>query len=233
MNINLLEALTLFALNSEKGKFYNNLAYYTYSLIGAVFLELAIQKRIALDNKKVRVLNSERTGDAIFDDVLEKIQKSKREKSIKHWIMKLHQYSSSKIKKQTLKALVRKNILREEEKVILGIFKQKRYFLKKNSIKDNLKKRLDKLLTYSSKGDGNDLMLLSLVHTAQLTKIVFGKEKAKTYQNKIEKLTSEENVSNTLSKTIDAIQEEILAATTVAILAAATTITTTSVATNS
>lgn len=233
MNINLLESLTILALDDEKGKFYNNLVYYTYSLIGAIFLEMALQKQIVLENKKVKLINSKKTGNGIFDEVLEEIQKSKKERSVKHWIMKLHQYKSSKIKKQTLKQLVEQNILREEEKKILGLFKQKRYFLQKRNVKDDLKRRLENLLTYSSKMNAKDLMILSLVNLAQLNKEVFGKEKAKTNEKRIKELTTQENITSILSDTIDVIQEEIMAATTIAILAASTSITTTSVAVNS
>lgn len=86
MNLNLIDQLTLLALDDKKGTFIADSTSYSYAIAGAVIMELALEERIDLSGEKVIVKDTSKTGDTIIDTHFELIIGSVKERKVRSWV---------------------------------------------------------------------------------------------------------------------------------------------------
>ncbi len=74
MQLRLAEELLLIALDDEKGTIISS-AYLAigYGLAGAILMEMAENKKIEIEGKKIKLVNPGLTGDFVIDRAVEMI----------------------------------------------------------------------------------------------------------------------------------------------------------------
>lgn len=127
--LTLPESLLLLALDDESGSVdWHARGGPPYALAGAVLTELAVRERIAIDGKKVQVVDASPLGDEALDLALFRIAASKKPHDAKHWAGDLARGRGDRsIRDALTRSLVERGIVREEERRILRIFRLKRY----------------------------------------------------------------------------------------------------------
>lgn len=224
MNLNLVDQLTLLALDDEKGNFITDSFSFAYGLAGAIILELSLQERIIVEGKKLKVRSEVNCGDALLDHFLDKISSSKKERSIQTWVETIGE-KYTYIKEGTVEKLIKEGILRREEQKILWIFSVDKFPTENAKPENLLRKRLNDILLNEREVDMQEIMLISLIDMCELNNEVYGKERAKELKKKIKGIIEKGQLSSSIGKAVKEIHETLMAV--MVILMASTVITTT------
>lgn len=212
MNLSLIDQLTLLSLDDESGSFIADSTTYSYSLAGAILLELSLHNRIEVIHKnKVLVKDKLNTGDALLDEYLHLMAQSKKEKTIQDWIEIIAEHAD-KVKQHTIDKLIKEDILTQKEEKILWVFTVHKYPAQNSEPEDTLKQRLNRIIENNEPAQLNDIMLLSLVDTCELYNEIFGKEKAKEYQKRLKVLIKDVEISAIMNQTVKEVHEAMQAA---------------------
>lgn len=217
MELNLVEALILIALDDEKGRFIADPMYLSYGIGGAVILELSLQGRIEFVNDRVKVINASPLKDLLLDTCLNEIKNTTKDKRISHWISKFG-HKSGKIKKEIIQHMVERGVLEVKEQTILWVFTKNNYPAQNSNAENAVREQLKAVVLQHHEPDERDVLLLSLIDASKLTKEVFGvAAKERQTKNRIKQLVEGEKVSKSIKKaiaaTLMAINAAIMAST--------------------
>ncbi|MCF8372378.1 MAG: GPP34 family phosphoprotein [Bacteroidales bacterium] len=215
MELTLSEKILLIALDDEKGHLVNLGSNMQFGLAGAILMELAAQKKIDVREKTVHLTQPGPVSNSILNEAISLIRQSSKPRKLNYWIMKFSN-RATKWKKMILKSLVYKHILVEKEKRFLGIIPYKRYPMVNPSYENEVKNRIRKITMQGSVANEEELMLIGLVHTCDLSSEIFqDKSERKIAKKKMKELSAH----NPYSKVIDETQAAITAAIVVSIAA--------------
>lgn len=212
----LAEELLLLALDDDKGTVVSSAASIEYGLAGAILSELTMMERLELKDGKVTVAEGGSTDVSFLDDALDEIKHSEKSKDVKHWISHFADWKGV-MKKEIIKTLVDKDILKEEEKKVLWVFNQTVYPTAFNRPEQEIRKRVNEAVFENGNPDARTAMLLNLIKSCSLVKEVFGKEKNDEASKRIEKIAEENNYSKAVKKSIEEMEAAIMIACTTAI----------------
>lgn len=202
--IPLTQKLYLLAIHPEKG----GLISASYSvmnivLIGALFLELFLNKNISFDQKKVVFLN-DKTTDPLHRFLLEKLKQKQNSVKVSTWISKLH-FSQKYIRSEVQKALVDRRIIKMEPHQFLFFKWQKSKIINKQPL-FNLISEIEHQIFRGAETE-EEIMLLSMLKPAGLIKRIFPeREKRNRAVEKLKNLMVENQVSVAVSEAIAAAQ---------------------------
>ena len=200
--ISLSQKIYLLSIHPKKGGIVGSAqSALNYILIGAVLLELSMDKKIEFVNKKIVVKNS-KSSNPLHQFLLKKLAKSKRELKISIWISKLT-FSAKHIKREVRNELLKKRVIRVVQKRFIFFSWQQPEILNFQL----LYKLLAKIDSEVFKGTKNpeDLVLLSLIIPAGLLKRIFPeKEKRKRAKQKLNVLLNKNQLSLAVKNAIAA-----------------------------
>ncbi len=219
MTLNLVEQLTLLALDDEKGTFLTDALYFGHAIGGTILMQLVSDNLIQIENKKLIPISETKLDDLIFGPYLSAIQESKKPRSLEHW-MSYFSSHASKTTNACVETLMAKGLLEKQESKLLWVFTQKKYPAVDSSLENDLKKRLLKIAESRQKPNEDDLLLIQLIEICELGKTVYGKENNKRYKTLLKNLVKENKLSNDISNQIQATQAAIIASITAANTAA-------------
>ncbi|MCK4568700.1 MAG: GPP34 family phosphoprotein [Bacteroidales bacterium] len=210
MELSLKEKFVILAYDPTKG---NNLAsnYIGYGIAGAMLLELAGMKKISIDNKKIKLLDSHKTGDDLLDHAIEIIRNSSKPFKVKALIGKI-QNKPAKYKKPIINGLVKKRYLRKVHKKFL-IFPYKRYPSANPGYRNNLVEYVRRLVLRKTESDSDIPFLVGLAGACRFSgKFFRTKEERKTAKTRIKEIVKESEVDQAIDETIKAVQAAVMAA---------------------
>lgn len=209
MKINLIDQLTLLSLDDQTGNFTTDYTAYSYSIAGAVLMELSLHNRIEIYHQnKILVKDTTPTGDALIDIYLDKIVQAKKEQPINEWLSSIADDIEA-IKQKAITKLIEQKILIQKDEKVLWLFTVHKYPAQNHQPEDHLKLLLQTILDNDIAPQLNECMLLSLIDACQLYSEVFGKEKAKAYEQKVKRLINNGRLSNMMNQTVKEVHEAI------------------------
>jgi len=229
MNLTLTEKLLLLALDDETGVFNHWASGFEYALAGSILLELSMVGKIELTDKKIKPISNTSINDDLLMPYLNMISDSGKIRKIDYWINKIANKASD-IKAVLTSRLIKKRILREEEKKILWIFTSKRYPATNSKPENEVRRQLNAIVDSRATPEMEDLMLISMIDICNLNNEVYGKEKAKASKERIKKLVEQSKTNAMINSTVKEIHAAIMAAV---VLMIATSVITTSVSAGS
>lgn len=209
MNLNLVDKLTLLALDDDKGTVVANTMMFPYALASAIILELALLNRIEIVDKKVKVIDVASTNEPIVDAHFEKIKTSSKERTIKHWVQNFGT-KGSKIKNASIEKMVSADILSKVEGKILWVFTTHKYPTQNPEPELDLRKKLTEIIAEEAQANLEELILLNLVVSSDLVKEVFGPVNVKETKAKIKELAQHSASAKSMHKAIKTIHDELM-----------------------
>lgn len=209
MNLNLVDQLTLLALDDEKGNFVADSFSFAYGLAGAIILELSLQNKIEIREKKIEVNSHKTCGDLLLDHFMDQIRNSKKKRDIQSWVQIIGDKLSF-VQEETVKKLIGDGILRKKEEKILWVFSNDKYPTINAKPENELRKRLNDILLNDRNLDLKESMLISLIDMCSLNKEVFGKEGAKEYEKKIKAIIENAKLSSEVGKAVQEIHDALM-----------------------
>lgn len=213
----LAEDLLLIALDDDDGTVpWQHSTALPNGLGGALLMDLVLQERIDVIDKKVAVMSAASTGDDILDEALVTIGESKRQRDAKHWVSKLG--GRSGLKEQLARCLVERGILEEQEKVYLWVFRSNRFPTTNPEVEASLRQQIHDVVLSGEDPDERTMMLLSLVYACDLGDVLFTRDERKQAKERIKHLVEDEMFGKAVGQVISDIYTVVMiAATTAAI----------------
>lgn len=217
--LTLYEEVLLLALHDKKGTIACG-TYHGIAMGAGILSELLLAQRVVVDveGKKsfLRLVDGRVTGDEILDEAIGKIEDARRRASVQTWVTRFA--AIRKLKQRVTQQLCRKKILRETEKQILLFFTQRIYPTRTFGPERQIVARLRDAIFRSGRDlDERTLILLTLARHANLLPVLFDKQRLKSRQAHIEKLTDGQAMDGATRGAVEAAQAAIMVATVIPI----------------
>ncbi len=221
MELTLKQKFVIIAYDSVKG---TNLAsnYIGYGIGGAILLELAGLKKINIEDNKIKLLDSHKTGDQLLDETIGLLSKSSRPMKVKALISKI-QARPKHFKRPIVEGLVEKRYLREIRKKFL-IFPYRRYPSANLSYHKDLVEYIRRLVLRNDGADPDIAMLTGLAGACKFSPKFFKtREERKKAKVRIKEIVKDSQIDKAIDETIKAVQAAVLiSVTTTAVFSAST-----------
>jgi len=157
-------------------------------LAGAWIMDLILREKLLIEGKKLRVIDTNSTGDEYLDEILSIIKDSEKIRKLNRWVDLLSRRHIFQNYTLALKRLESQGILKFEGKVTARIFYKFSYDFTKPEVKQSLLEQIQKVLIDNLDPDTELLCLLSLLRISSLINVCISKENRKVAKNRIEDL---------------------------------------------
>lgn len=180
------------------------------ALVGAVLMDLAMHDRIDNDLEKLMLVDATPLGEPALDHVLARIAEEKdQERSVRDWIDRLAPEAET-IRELSLKRLIERGILREEEGRFLWVFSTRRYPLIDNKEQTEVKLRIAQILMTDDIPDARDVAILNLADACGLLHEVFSSHELSRLEERIEQLTRLDLIGQAVNATIEELRAALV-----------------------
>ena len=214
MELNLIEKLTLLALDDEKGTLVADSTIFSYAIGASVLLELLLNNKIDISKSKIHVVDKKKTDNSILDNYLNILIDSTKEKSLSNWI-EIFGNKAKQIKLDTIDNLIKANILTKKEQRFLWVFNTHKYPTQNAKPENELRKRINEIILNDKKPTLNEVLLISLIDSCGINKEVFGDKYSKEAGKKIKLITNNNTVAKAIHKSIEEVYNTLIAVITV------------------
>lgn len=208
--LRLFEELFLLALDDDKGVVIAFAgASLNYGLAGAVLAELALLKRVRVNEKRrLEVVDTTQVGDEILDQALQQLMASEHYKKIDFWVNSFAA-QLKKIRARMGDRLVDSGVLTREDGHFLWVTPMPTNMQFNGTVKYAIKQRVRNIVLGCETSDLHDLGLLSLLQASKLTKLVFTRDERRTARRHIYQLVVREAMINPVAQTMEEIAEAV------------------------
>lgn len=199
MELNLAEELLLLALDAESGEILLSVSTaIPYGLVGAILMELHLNKKIKIENDKIECLDCTSTGNDIFDEVLGLLKSSHKAESPKYWIRSINSHIDDLVDR-LIAVLVHKGVLKKEEKRILWIIPVDRFPAKDVLPEVHTRILIRSIVLENAEPTQRNIALLSLVKSTNMIDELFLKDERKQATNIINEYIENESIGKAIS----------------------------------
>jgi Golgi phosphoprotein 3 len=218
MNKKVTEYFFVLALNADTGYYRVSGNYLSYGVLGAMLMDLALNDKIDLDGKFVRLKDASITGLPVYDKMLDSIRASSKSRTIKYWLRKFV-FKASWYRKELQKLLVNNATLKQEQKRFIGI-PYSIYFPANIPDTDRLVYRLKDILLYNKVAEEHELMFLGLAYACRMHRSMAKESQERRRIRKALVIYIKENpVASDVRKSIQEIHAAITASISAAVIA--------------
>lgn len=215
----LAQDLILLALDDQTGKIRSTAsAALSYSLMGAVLLDLVLQGKLTIANDYLVVADDSATGDDFLDQCFNEVLTAPHARKVRFWVNHWRSKYSG-FRKVVLQNLVELGVLTRQEQQVLWIFPVERYFLIDPSIQQALADHIRAAVLEDRGLDSRTAALISLIQTSHLINPLFAPEERREARLQIKAISSGERVGKAVSEAIANAQAAITASITTVIVA--------------
>lgn len=146
-----------------------------YAMGAALLMELSLCNRIDTDLTTLKVISTKPTGNALIDDMLQKLQEKPEPQLTSFWLKQVTE-PEGQLAELVLAQLIRKGILKQENRRILWVFEVHRYSLMNDCDVKEVRARLRELILSDDIPDPRDAVLISLGKACGLLNDLFTPE---------------------------------------------------------
>src|SRR5260370_39281593 len=112
--LSMLEEVVLLAVNEQTGELRSTREFGTaYALVGAVFFDLALARKIDTGEEEIHLIDTTPAGDPMLDSVVARMAQRPDLKTVRDWIENLF-LSCRDLEGEALRSLIDQGILRHE-----------------------------------------------------------------------------------------------------------------------
>ncbi len=185
----LSEEILLLALDDEKGHVGMGVCItLDTALAGAQLLDLAIAKRITIEDKRVIPLHGPPLEDPVLAAALARIREENEPKKAEKIIPKL----TKGLRKRLLAQLVEKGLVREDERKVLGFISKNRYPEANGAVEDELRRRLRDVILVERTPDERTAALAAVIQAADLESLIMNRQERKASKQRLKELAERE-----------------------------------------
>jgi hypothetical protein len=210
-SLKLSEKLFCLAVNPRNGGILMNASSaLSMTLTGSVFVELLKSEVISIEKGIVHLENPMIQNEEIHEFFLNRIRLRAKDRKLRNWISYFN-VRGRKIQKLFIRSLVRKNVLRTEEKRILFIPYEKVYLMDRELV-ENIRKDIEiTLLNLAGSSDDSIILSVMIAKTNLLSRIFPDRERRKVAARNLKKLP-DSDISKAVQDAIDMMHAAVYAA---------------------
>lgn len=196
------EEILLLLLDDETGKMESvHPTVMEMLMAGAAMMDLAMRGRIDCDLEKVFVTSREPTGEPMLDLAFEDFLNVQESLHPRQWIQRLSD-QGLEFRERSLKRLVQRGILREEEKKFLWVFGSRRYPVVDDHEEREVKMRLLDVLLSDTIPDPRDVVLICLADAVDVFQIILSARELRHADKRIQQVRKLDLIGQAMSEEI-------------------------------
>jgi len=207
--LTMLEEIVLLAVDERNGRLRATSEFGTaYALVGAVFFDLALARRIDTGTEELQVIDVTPTGNATLDRFLSELAKNPGLTTVSACIeFMFHQRRD--LEGEALQSLIARGILRHEKSKMLWVIDVERFPLVDNRPQQHVKIRLAEAILGDGIPDNRDIMLVSLAEPCGLLSYVLSDAELENRRARIRMLCNLETISRKVNEAIVELDKNI------------------------
>jgi len=200
--LTLLEEVVLLAVDERSGQLRSAREFGTaYALVGALFFDLALARKIDTGTEDVQVLDATPTGNPALDRLLAEMAGRPEVPTVRDWIEAMFQRRDD-LEGYALASLAERGILRHEKSKRFWIVNVERFPLVDNGPHRQLKARLAEAVLTDNIPETRDIMLVSLAAPCGLLGCVLSEAQLTARRERIRLLCTLETISRQVTDAI-------------------------------
>ena len=200
--LTMLEEVVLLAVDERNGNLRSTREFGTaYALVGAVFFDLALARKIDTDTETIHIIDRTPTGHPTIDRVLAQMSERPDLRTVRDWIEELF-IQHDDLEGQALGSLISSGVLRHEKSKLLWIIDVERFPLVNNQPHQHVKLRLAHAILSDAIPETRDIMLVSVAEACGLLGYIVSDAELKSRQERIQVLTGLETISRKVREAI-------------------------------
>lgn len=212
-DLKLSEKLFCLSVNPKNGGILMNAAAaLSMTIAGSVFVELLKKELVSIENGVVHLVKPTIQNDEIHEFFLKPIRLREKDRKIRTWISWFNA-RGRKIRKLFLRDLVRKNVLRIEEKRFLFIPYDKVY-IRDRELVESIRKEVETTLLGKSSPTDDSIILAVMAGKTNLLQRVFPERAQRKEATRNLKKLPETPVSKAVQEAIQMMHAAVVAAAT-------------------
>jgi hypothetical protein len=207
--LTMLEEVVLLAVDERNGGLRSTREFSTaYALVGAVFFDLALARKIDTGTEEIQVIDTTPTGNATLDRVLEHMSSRKDLKTVTAWIEEIF-HKREDLEGEALQSLIAQGILRHEKSKLLWIIDVERFPLINNKPQQHVKLRLAQAILSDDIPETRDIMLVSIAEPCGLLEYVLSESTIALRRKRVQTLCNLETISRKVSDAIVSLESTL------------------------
>lgn len=200
--LTMLEEVVLLAVDERTGNLRSTREFGTaYALVGAVFFDLALARKIDTDTETIQIIDSTPTGNPTMDRVLAAMGQKPDLTSVRQWIEEIFLHRRD-LEGEALHRLIESGILRHEKSKLLWVIDIERFPLVNDKPQQHVKTRLAHAILSDDIPDTRDIMLVSIAEPCGLLPYVLADEQIDARKERIRMLSNLETISRKVTAAI-------------------------------
>ncbi len=200
--LTMLEEVVLLAVDEQTGNLRSTREFSTsYALVGAVFFDLALAKKIDTDTESIHIIDRSPSGSAVLDGVLAQMAAMPHLTTVREWIEHLF-HQRADLEGEALASLISQGILRHEKSKLLWVIDIERFPLVDNVRQRDVRQRLEEAVMGDGIPDTRDIMLLSIAEPCGLLSYVLTDEQMEERWGRVMMLCGVETISRKVTAAI-------------------------------
>jgi len=200
--LTMLEEVVLLAVDERTGCLRSTREFGTaYALVGAVFFDLALARKIDTGTEAIQVIDSTPTGSATHDHVLAEMAQRPDLITVRQWIEQIFLHRRD-LEGEALLSLIHSGVLRHEKSKLLWIIDIERFPLVNNKPQQHVKTRLAHAILTDDIPDTRDIMLVSIAEPCGLLPYVLADDQIASRRERIRMLSNLETISRKVTAAI-------------------------------
>jgi golgi phosphoprotein 3 len=212
--LTMLEEVVLLAVDERNGNLRSTREFGTaYALVGAVFFDLALTRKIDTDTETIHIIDRTPTGNPTIDRVLAQMSQRPDLRTVRDWIEELF-IRHDDLEGEALGSLISSGVLRHEKSKLLWIIDVERFPLVNNQPQEYVKLRLAHAIRSSEIPDTRDIMLVSVAEACGLLGYILSDAELKSRKERIQVLTGLETISRKVREAILGLDQSVRTAMT-------------------
>jgi Golgi phosphoprotein 3 len=201
----MLEEVVLLAVDETSGGLRSTREFGTAcALVGAVFFDLALARRIDTDTEAIHILDRSPTGSATLDRVLAAMAERGDLTNVRQWIDEIF-HRRDDLEGEALAALIQQGILRHEKSKRLWVIDVERFPMVDNRPQQDVRLRLADAILSDSIPDTRDIMLVSIAEPCGLLGYVLSNSQLASRRQRIQILCNLETISRKVAHAINSL----------------------------
>src|SRR3954469_10445750 len=157
--LTMLEEVVLLTVDEKTGRLRSTREFGTaYALVGALFFDLALARKIDTDTESIQLVDTAPTGNPIVDRMLARMAARPDLKTVRDWIEEMF-LRRDDLEGEALQSLISRGILRHEQSKLLWIIDIERFPMINNQLQQHVKVRLAQAILTDAIPETRDIML--------------------------------------------------------------------------
>ena len=200
--LTMLEEVVLLAVDEQTGSLRSTREFGTaYALVGAVFFDLALARKIDTGTETIHIVDRTPTGNATLDRILAGMAAKPQLTTVRDWIEEIF-LRRVDLEGEALASLIAQGILRHEKTKRLWIIDVERFPMVNDRPQQHVKARLAEAILTDRIPDTRDIMLVSIAEQSGLLGYVLSATQLDSRRQRIHALCNLETISRQVSDAI-------------------------------